>query len=327
MKKNKLVNKANYSILETLPEDPLFENKSTLEIDLNQFDLFNRIANETVEELIIKEVNDPNDRSDKSNGVNLNAKVYVEKEKKTSLKKDFVITFVDNLEALAKLNLKPNEFRIIVEIVKVMEYGNLINLSQSTIAKNLNLAKSNVSYYFKNRKKAEKYIKLFKKKNLDKHDKILSESINLIKQPQASFVLMEQSTGKVRAIVGGRGEKTANRTLNRASSSKRQPGSTFKVLSTYLPALDTSGFTLANVMDDAPYKYPGTNKRVKDWDSSGYKGLTSLRQGIVDSVNIVTVKTFQKVTPQTGFDYLLNLGFTTLVDRRETSDGQIYSDI
>lgn len=187
--------------------------------------------------------------------------------------------------------------------------------------------KKRISFYFKNRKKAEKYIKLFKKKNLDKHDKILSESINLIKQPQASFVLMEQSTGKVRAIVGGRGEKTANRTLNRASSSKRQPGSTFKVLSTYLPALDTSGFTLANVMDDAPYKYPGTNKRVKDWDSSGYKGLTSLRQGIVDSVNIVTVKTFQKVTPQTGFDYLLNLGFTTLVDQRETSDGQIYSDI
>ena len=187
--------------------------------------------------------------------------------------------------------------------------------------------KKRISFYFKNRKKAEKYIKLFKKKNLDKHDKILSESINLIKQPQASFVLMEQSTGKVRAIVGGRGEKTANRTLNRAASSKRQPGSTFKVLSTYLPALDSSGFTLANVMDDAPYKYPGTNKRVKDWDSSGYKGLTSLRQGIVDSVNIVTVKTFQKVTPQTGFDYLLNLGFTTLVDRRETSDGQIYSDI
>ncbi|ENI1032507.1 TPA: helix-turn-helix domain-containing protein, partial [Escherichia coli] len=153
-KKNKLVNKENFSILETLPEDPLFENKSMLEMDLNQFDLFNRVANEAVEELVIREINDPNDRSDKNNeGINLNAKVYVEKEKKTSLKKDFVITFVENLEALAKLNLKPNEFRIIVEIVKVMEYGNLINLSQSTIAKNLNLAKSNVSYYFKNLKK------------------------------------------------------------------------------------------------------------------------------------------------------------------------------
>lgn len=185
----------------------------------------------------------------------------------------------------------------------------------------------NNGLYFSSRKKAKKYIKKFKKKIQDKHDKIVNEIVNYVKQPQASFVLMEQSTGKVRAIVGGRGEKKADRTLNRASSSKRQPGSTFKVLSTYLPALDTCGMTLADVMDDAPYKYPGTNKKVNDWDSSGYKGLTSLRQGIVDSVNIVAVKTFQKVTPQTGFDYLLNLGFTTLVDRRENPDGQVYTDI
>lgn len=183
------------------------------------------------------------------------------------------------------------------------------------------------SLYFKSKKSAKKYIKEFKKKMLEKGDKVESEVINFIKQPQASFVLMEQATGKVRAIVGGRGEKKANRTLNRATYSKRQPGSTFKVLSTYLPALDTCGMTLADVMDDAPFRYPGTNKKVRDWDSSGYKGLTSLRQGIYDSVNVVTVKTFQKVTPQTGFDYLLNLGFTTLVDKRESSDGKVYTDI
>ena len=183
------------------------------------------------------------------------------------------------------------------------------------------------SLYFKSKNTAKKCIKRFKKKILGKGDRVASEIVNFIKQPQASFVLMEQKTGKVRAIVGGRGEKKANRTLNRATYSKRQPGSTFKVLSTYLPALDTCGMTLADVMDDAPFRYPGTNKKVKDWDSTGYKGLTSLRQGIVDSVNIVTVKTFQKVTPQTGFDYLLNLGFTTLVDKRESTDGSIYTDI
>lgn len=183
------------------------------------------------------------------------------------------------------------------------------------------------SLYFENKKLAKRYIKKFKKKMLGKGDKVESEVVNFIKQPQASFVLMEQETGKVRAIVGGRGVKKANRTLNRATYSKRQPGSTFKVLSTYLPALDTSGMTLADVMDDAPFRYPGTNKKVKDWDSSGYKGLTSLRQGIVDSVNVVTVKTFQKVTPQTGFDYLLNLGFTTLVDKRQNQDGKVYTDI
>ena len=150
------------------------------------------------------------------------------------------------------------------------------------------------SLYFKSKKTAKKYIKRFKKKMLGKGDRISSEIMNFIKQPQASFVLMEQDTGKVRAIVGGRGEKKANRTLNRATYSKRQPGSTFKVLSTYLPALDTCGMTLADVMDDAPFRYPGTNKKVKDWDSSGYKGLTSLRQGIVDSVNVVTVRHFRK---------------------------------
>ena len=95
------------------------------------------------------------------------------------------------------------------------------------------------SLYFKSKKTAKKYIKRFKKKMLGKGDRISSEIMNFIKQPQASFVLMEQDTGKVRAIVGGRGEKKANRTLNRATYSKRQPGSTFKVLSTYLPALDT----------------------------------------------------------------------------------------
>ena len=116
------------------------------------------------------------------------------------------------------------------------------------------------SLYFKSKKTAKKYIKRFKKKMLGKGDRISSEIINFLKQPQASFVLMEQDTGKVRAIVGGRGEKKANRTLNRATYSKRQPGSTFKVLSTYLPALDTCGMTLADVMDDAPFRYPGTKK-------------------------------------------------------------------
>lgn len=51
-------------------------------------------------------------------------------------------------------------------------------------------------------------------------------------EPQASFVLMDQYTGEVKALCGGRGKKTASRTLNRATGITRQPGSTFKVLST-----------------------------------------------------------------------------------------------
>ncbi len=184
-----------------------------------------------------------------------------------------------------------------------------------------------INLYFKKKKDASKCIKAFKKSLIKKGNEIVSETINFIKQPQTSFVLLEQSTGYVKAIVGGRGRKTADRTFNRATFSKRQPGSTFKVLSTYLPALDTCGMTLATVEEDSPYKYPGTNIQVKNWDGSGYKGLITIRNAIVSSNNTVTVKILEKVTPKTGFDYLLNLGISTLVDRKQTEDGKVYTDI
>ena len=184
-----------------------------------------------------------------------------------------------------------------------------------------------ISLYFKKQKSAGKYIKAFKKSILNDESEIVGERINFIKQPQASFVLLDQYNGHVQAITGGRGKKVADRTFNRAISSKRQPGSTFKILSTYLPALDTCGMTLASVEEDAPYKYPGTNITVRNWDGSSYKGFITLRDAIVHSNNVVTVKTFEKVSPQTGFDYLLNLGFSTLVDKKQGEDGKIYTDI
>jgi len=157
-------------------------------------------------------------------------------------------------------------------------------------------------------------------------DKISGENVSMIIQPQSSFVIMDQKTGYVLALIGGRGEKNGDRTLNRATDLKavRQPGSTFKILSTYLPALDTAGLTLATTFDDAKYYYPGTNKEVKNYDTSHYKGLTTIRKAIEQSMNIVAVKTLEEVTPQVGYDYLLKLGFTTLADN---NDGSGYSDI
>ena len=74
---------------------------------------------------------------------------------------------------------------------------------------------------------------------------------------------MEQDTGYVAGIAGGRGPKTGNRTLNRATSTKRSPGSTFKTLAVYLPALDSADMTLATIVDDAPYSYPN-GKQVEN---------------------------------------------------------------
>ncbi|MBQ6129628.1 MAG: transglycosylase domain-containing protein, partial [Lachnospiraceae bacterium] len=153
----------------------------------------------------------------------------------------------------------------------------------------------------------------------------VTESISLTPQPQASVTIIEQSTGEVKAVVGGRGAKKASLTLNRATDTKRQPGSCFKVLAAYAPALDAGGKSLASTQVDEPYSY-ANGRPVKNW-YSGYKGICTYRYGIEQSLNIVAVKTITEITPQLGFDYLLNFGFTTLVDRRTERDGSISSDI
>lgn len=182
-----------------------------------------------------------------------------------------------------------------------------------------------VSLYYSDQKSAKKYINTYKKA-MSKGKTVEGEKIEYIIQPQASFVIMDQHTGQVKAIAGGRGEKTASRTLNRATTSLRQPGSTFKVLSTYLPALDTSGMTLATVQTDEPYYYPGTKRLVKNW-YRGYRGDVSIRKAIADSMNVIAVKTLEQVTPKIGYDYLLNLGFTSLVDSYTDSSGKVFTDI
>lgn len=68
-------------------------------------------------------------------------------------------------------------------------------------------------------------------------DDTVYEDCSFIMQPQASMVIMDQTTGEVVAMIGGRGEKTANKTLNRASDSLRNPGSTFKIVAAYAPLL------------------------------------------------------------------------------------------
>lgn len=73
-------------------------------------------------------------------------------------------------------------------------------------------------------------------------------------------------------MVGGRGAKTASRTLNRATDTVRQPGSTFKVVSTYAPALDSAGLTLATVMNDAPFNY-ASGRPVANWYGEQYRGF------------------------------------------------------
>ena len=156
-------------------------------------------------------------------------------------------------------------------------------------------------------------------------DEVFMETFKLVIQPQVSFTLMDQNTGQVKALVGGRGEKTENRSFNRATEATRQPGSCFKIVATYLPALDACNMSLATVYDDAPYYYENGNQ-VFNW-YGGYWGPKTIRYAIMESMNIIAVKCITDVTPQLAYDYLLKLGFTTLVERKTDSDGLILSDI
>ncbi|MCR5510670.1 MAG: transglycosylase domain-containing protein [Lachnospiraceae bacterium] len=172
-------------------------------------------------------------------------------------------------------------------------------------------------------------IELYKEATLETGDEVFDEKISLTPQPQVSITVEDQSTGQIVAMVGGRGQKAASRTLNRATDTMRQPGSTFKIVSTYAPALDSAGLTLANVQNDAPFNY-SNGRPVRNWYGETYRGLTTLREGIRESMNIIAVKTLTQITPQLGFDYLQNFGFTTLVENREvnTAEGiKIFSDI
>ncbi len=178
---------------------------------------------------------------------------------------------------------------------------------------------------FNTEEEAYEAIEEFKQDVEEPGYKFITESVSITPQPQASVTVMDQYTGEVKAVVGGRGEKKASLTLNRATDTKRQPGSCFKVLAAYAPALDAAGKSLASTQVDEPYSY-ANGRPVKNW-YSGYKGICTYRYGIEQSLNIVAVKTITEITPQLGFDYLLNFGFTTLVDRREESNGTVSSDI
>jgi len=175
------------------------------------------------------------------------------------------------------------------------------------------------------------YIETLKAEWLVDGGEIIAENSLFIPQPQAAMVVMDYYTGHVKAMIGGRGEKIGNQTLNRATQSTRQPGSTFKILAAYLPALDSMGFTLATVYDDAPYTLNlpnGTNYSPKNWYSHSkynFWGLSTLREGIQWSMNLLAIKTTFDVGIDTCFNYLMDLGFTTLVDREEIG-GQVFTD-
>lgn len=150
------------------------------------------------------------------------------------------------------------------------------------------------------------------------------ERITITPQPQSSITIMDQKTGQIKAMVGGRGEKASSLGLNRAyQGSKRLPGSTFKILAAYAPALDSCDKTLATTIDDEPYTLK--NGQVLRNANKQYGGTTTLREGIKRSINVVAVKLSDEITQELGYEYCQKFGISTLV-KNKTINGKVFDD-
>ena len=205
--------------------------------------------------------------------------------------------------------------------------GNQVNYSKEMLQLYFQNEDPNFDLLFDSPEEGQTYVDRYKENILADGSKIVAERVNFAPQPQSYMSVIDQHTGYVKALIGGRGEKTASLTLNRATDTTRQPGSTFKIVSTYAPALNEKGMTLATTFEDEPYTYPDGSPVNNSTRS--YEGTTTIRTAIQNSVNVVAVKCLEEVTPDLGLKYLDNFGFTTLAHGTEAdkdANGNIWSD-
>ncbi len=173
---------------------------------------------------------------------------------------------------------------------------------------------SQYTKYFSNQSAAESWIASKKAEieaGLSENEEIVAETVYYNKQPQSAMVILDYHTGEVKAIAGGRGEKTVNRGFNRATDSTRQPGSVFKILAAYAPAIDLGKITNASTIVDEPYT-TADGYSPSNWWGNSYRGAVNARTGIKNSMNIVAVKIMVETGIDLCYNYLLNFGFTTL---------------
>ncbi|MCI7146000.1 MAG: transglycosylase domain-containing protein [Clostridiales bacterium] len=163
-----------------------------------------------------------------------------------------------------------------------------------------------------------------------------------VRQPQAAAVIMENDTGEIKAMMGGRGV-TGKQLYNRAVN-PRQPGSSIKPLAIYGPALqmsyeyeeegksmnlDTSEgsdwgkyITAGSIINDAATK-DGNGKVWPKNVYNGYKGDMSLRTAVQQSVNVCAYKTYLQIERNEGAEYSINMlkkvGITSIDDEADAN--------
>ena len=184
---------------------------------------------------------------------------------------------------------------------------------------------SDFTVLFDSQESAQAHIDAYKTAVMTEGDEVVAETVHFTPQPQSSLCIIDQHTGYVKAIVGGRGEKSSSLSLNRATNTTRQPGSTFKPLAAYAAALNECGMSLATTFEDEPFTYDN-GEPLYNADRQ-YHGTVTMREAIVHSYNIPAVKCMIEITPELGVEYLQKFGFTTLITEPTEINGGIYDDV
>ena len=134
------------------------------------------------------------------------------------------------------------------------------------------------------------------------------------KMSQAAMAIIDHKTGYVVGCVGGLGEKTEVRPLNRATQSIRQTGSSIKPLSVLIPAIDQKIITGASIYDDTERDF---EKGYHPTDYNKSLGKITVRRAVESSQNIPFVEIMEKLRPHNSIKYLEKMGITTLTEEDE----------
>lgn len=166
---------------------------------------------------------------------------------------------------------------------------------------------------------------------LDKYYQDMSESsifpVSNVINVESSMIVMDPHNGNILGLVGGRGEKTQNRIFNLATDAVRQPGSAFKPVAVYAPAMESGVINYGSVFDDIPFNFGTettdangkvTYSKPTGWprnSNNAYRGLTTVEYAIAMSKNTIAVHVLDALGINNSYNFLTNkLHFTTLVN-------------
>jgi penicillin-binding protein 1A len=124
---------------------------------------------------------------------------------------------------------------------------------------------------------------------------------------EAALICIEKTSGAIKALVGGKDHGQTE--FNRATQAKRQPGSSFKPI-IYAAGLD-KGLTPASVLMDTPLIFGGSNPWSPQNFDRKFNGPTSLRTGLIQSRNIVSIRILQQIGVNYAIRYAQQLGITS----------------